>query len=74
MALRGHAAIIDQFTTEPPHRRRALGCHAMQTLTHHATTNDATLGVLSATDAGRALYETLGWKTYAPLAACVYRP
>ncbi|MFH8748173.1 hypothetical protein ACH4GK_20090 [Streptomyces rimosus] len=40
----------------------------------HATTNDATLGILGATDAGRALYETLGWKTYAPLAVCVYRP
>ncbi|MEV4440399.1 hypothetical protein AB0K09_15520 [Streptomyces sp. NPDC049577] len=29
---------------------------------------------LGASPEGRALYETLGWKTHAPLAACVYRP
>ncbi|MFI9231323.1 hypothetical protein [Streptomyces rimosus] len=67
MTLQGHAAIIDQATPEPPHRRRGLGRHALESLTHHATTNGAT-------DAGRAVYGPLGWKTHAPLAACVYHP
>ncbi|MGY5125458.1 hypothetical protein [Streptomyces nigrescens] len=46
----------------------------MGTLADHAVTEGATLGVLGATDEGRALYETLDWKVYAPLAACIYRP
>ncbi|MBB5934505.1 hypothetical protein FHS42_001552 [Streptomyces zagrosensis] len=46
----------------------------MRTLIDDAVAQGATLGVLGATDDGRALYQTLGWKRHAPLAACVYRP
>ncbi|MFH8404471.1 GNAT family N-acetyltransferase [Streptomyces sp. NPDC018019] len=74
MALLGQATVVDRVTTDPAHRRRGLGRHVMQTLAGHAQARGATLAVLGATDAGRALYETLGWKTHAPLAACVYRP
>lgn len=74
MAVLGRATVIDRVTTEQAHRRRGLGAFVMRTLADHAVADGATLGVLGATDEGRALYETLDWKTYAPLAACIYRP
>ncbi|MEU1625497.1 GNAT family N-acetyltransferase [Streptomyces sp. NPDC020096] len=74
MAVLGQATVVDCVKTEEAHRRRGLGDFVMRTLADHAVAEGATLGVLGATDAGRALYETLGWKAHAPLAACVYRP
>ncbi|WP_020672290.1 GNAT family N-acetyltransferase [Amycolatopsis nigrescens] len=74
MAVLGHAAVVDRVVTEPAHRRRGLGGFVMRSLADHAAAKGATLGILGATDEGRALYETLGWKAHAPLAACVYRP
>ncbi|MFC8130763.1 GNAT family N-acetyltransferase [Streptomyces sp. NPDC057302] len=74
MALLGHAAVMDQVQTEDAHRRRGLGQLVMRTLADHALDKGAGLGVLGATDAGRALYETLGWKKHATMAECVYRP
>ncbi|MEU8996175.1 GNAT family N-acetyltransferase [Streptomyces caniferus] len=74
LALLGRATVIDCVTTEEAHRRRGLGDFVMRTLVDHAVAEGAELGVLGATDEGRALYETLGWKAHAPLAACIYRP
>ncbi|GGP38677.1 hypothetical protein GCM10010214_09870 [Streptomyces abikoensis] len=74
MALLGEAVVVDRVTTDEAHRRRGLGNFVMRTLTDHALETGAVLGVLGATDAGRALYETLGWKKHATLAECVYRP
>lgn len=74
LALVGPAVVVDQVVTEEAHRRRGLGSFVMRTLADHAVAEGATLGVLAATDEGRALYEVLGWKAHAPLAACVYRP
>ncbi|MGW3010120.1 GNAT family N-acetyltransferase [Streptomyces sp. NPDC001219] len=74
MAVLGQAAVIDCVTTEAAYRRRGLGAFVMRTLADHAVSEGAALGVLGATDEGRALYETLDWKAYAPLAACIYRP
>ncbi|WP_058043428.1 GNAT family N-acetyltransferase [Streptomyces roseifaciens] len=74
VALLGHEAVVDRVVTEEAHRRRGLGAFVMRTLSHHAVAGGASLGVLGATDEGRALYETLGWKAHARLAACVYRP
>ncbi|MGW7002134.1 GNAT family N-acetyltransferase [Streptomyces sp. NPDC054933] len=74
MAVLGQATVVDCVKTEEAHRRRGLGDFVMRTLADHAVAEGVTLGVLGATDAGRALYETLGWKAHAPLAACVYRP
>ncbi|HZF88369.1 MAG TPA: GNAT family N-acetyltransferase [Streptomyces sp.] len=74
MALLGHAAVVDRVLTEDAHRRRGLGQLVMRTLADRALEEGAGLGVLGATDAGRALYETLGWKKHATLAECVYRP
>ncbi|MER6841908.1 GNAT family N-acetyltransferase [Streptomyces platensis] len=74
MAILGQATVVDRVITEQTHRRRGLGAFVMRTLADRAVADGATLGVLGATDEGRALYETLDWKAYAPLAACIYRP
>ncbi|TJZ49518.1 GNAT family N-acetyltransferase [Streptomyces piniterrae] len=74
MALVGEATVVDRVVTEEAHRRRGLGDFVMRTLADRAVAEGASLGVLGATDEGRALYETLGWKAHAPLAACIYRP
>ncbi|GHG48699.1 GNAT family N-acetyltransferase [Streptomyces griseocarneus] len=74
MAVLGEATVVDRVVTEEAHRRRGLGGFVMRTLADLAVDRGAALGVLGATDDGRALYETLGWKTHSPLAACIYRP
>lgn len=74
MAVLGRATVVDRVVTHEAHRRRGLGSLVMRALADRAVAEGATLGVLGATDEGRALYETLGWKTHAPLAACIYRP
>lgn len=74
MAVLGDAVVVDRVVTEEAHRRRGLGGLVRRTLADRALEVGAVLGVLGATDAGRALYETLGWKKHATLAECVYRP
>ncbi|NGN69934.1 GNAT family N-acetyltransferase [Streptomyces sp. A7024] len=74
MALVGEASIVDRVITDEAHRRRGLGQFVMRLLADHALQEGARLGVLGATPAGRALYETLGWKQRATLAEFVYRP
>ncbi|MER7985149.1 GNAT family N-acetyltransferase [Streptomyces noursei] len=74
MAVLGPATVIDRVQTEKAHRRRGLGGFVMRTLADRAVAQGATLGVLGATDEGRALYEALGWQRRAGLAACVHRP
>ncbi|AEW98933.1 GNAT family N-acetyltransferase [Streptantibioticus cattleyicolor] len=65
------AAVVDQVETAPAHRRKGLGGVVMRTLANAAAETGATTGVLGATRAGRALYETLGWHTDAPLTGLV---
>ncbi|MGK5546169.1 GNAT family N-acetyltransferase [Streptomyces sp. URMC 127] len=72
-AVLGEAAVVDRVMTAQTHRRRGLGRFVMATLAEHALARGARLGVLGATDDGRALYETLGWKKHTTLAECVYR-
>ncbi|MER6048268.1 GNAT family N-acetyltransferase [Streptomyces sp. NPDC001793] len=74
MAVIGPATVVDQVQTEKAHQRRGLGGFVMRTLADHAVSEGATLGILGATDEGRALYESLGWQRHAALAACIYRP
>lgn len=66
--------VVDQVQTQEAHRRRGPGALVMCTLADRAVEEGATLGVLGATDAGRALYESLGWKRHPTLAECVYSP
>ncbi|MFI5938713.1 GNAT family N-acetyltransferase [Streptomyces uncialis] len=74
MAALGEAVVVDRVVTEEAHRRRGLGDRVMRELADRALRQGAVLGVLGATDNGRALYETLGWKKHATLAEYVYRP
>ncbi|MGH4031642.1 GNAT family N-acetyltransferase [Actinomycetota bacterium Odt1-20B] len=74
MAVVGGATVVDQVETSPAHRRRGLGGLVMRTLADRAVAEGAAVGVLGATDEGRALYESLGWTWRARLTACVYRP
>ncbi len=77
-ALVGEVAVFDQIATQEAHRRRALGGAIMRTLENAVVARGAQTGMLVATEAGCALYKTLGWETYAPyttaLAASHERP
>ncbi|GAA0534247.1 hypothetical protein GCM10008941_12150 [Rhizomicrobium palustre] len=57
--------IYDRIGTELEHRRKGLGRALMQTL-HQARQHRSGLELLVATEDGRALYESLGWKTISP--------
>ena len=73
VGIAGNVAVADQITTEPAHQRRGLGSVVMRTLANEALEAGSSTGILGATIQGRALYETLGWKTYAPLTGFIHR-
>lgn len=54
----------DRIVTQADHRRRGLGRAIMSALGQRQA--PGTLRMLAATDAGRALYETMGWRVVAP--------
>lgn len=68
LAASGYAAetedafIYDRIVTAPSHRRRGLGRLVMAAL-GQARMRAAAPELLVATEEGRALYETLGWRT-----------
>jgi len=68
LAASGYAAetedifIYDRIITNPAHQRRGLGRLVMETL-RRAKVRAATPERLIATAEGRALYESLGWRT-----------
>jgi len=71
VAARGHAAehggvfAYDRIRTEAAFQRMGLGT-IMMTALGAARRSPSSLRILAATDAGRALYETLGWTIYSP--------
>jgi GNAT superfamily N-acetyltransferase len=69
VAVRGRAAVVDMVETDPAHRRRGLGSVVMSELTRVASGRRAVRAVLVATEAGLALYRTLGWTVEAPITA-----
>lgn len=69
VAVRGRAAVIDVVETDPAHRRRGLGSVVMAELSRAAADRGAVRAVLVATEAGRALYEKLGWRVESPITA-----
>ncbi|MFE1171920.1 GNAT family N-acetyltransferase [Streptomyces sp. NPDC058773] len=74
MAALGEAVVVDRVVTERAHRRRGLGAFVIRALADRALEEGAVLGVLGATAAGHALYETLGWKKHTTMAEYIYRP
>jgi GNAT superfamily N-acetyltransferase len=61
----GDAFIYDRIVTAPAHRRKGLGKAVMAAL-HRARQNQDTPQLLVATEEGRALYLTLGWRVLSP--------
>jgi len=59
------AFIYDRIETAPDHRRKGLG-KAIMTALHRARQIEGTPGLLVATQEGRALYTSLGWRTISP--------
>jgi GNAT superfamily N-acetyltransferase len=64
-------AVFDRIVTDPGHQRRGLGTVVMAALGQAAHDLGATRGVLVATEAGRGLYESLGWRLHSPYASAV---
>nr|WP_254447749.1 GNAT family N-acetyltransferase [Sphingomonas sp. ID1715] len=59
------AFIFDRVRTEPAHQRRGLGramMHALAALRR----DERSRFVLAATEAGRGLYEQIGWRVVSP--------
>ncbi|MFJ8495383.1 GNAT family N-acetyltransferase [Streptomyces sp. NPDC094038] len=56
--------MADQILTAPVHQRRGLGSAVMGALQQQALAAGATRTVLGASPQGRALYESLGWRTH----------
>ena len=71
IALDETLAIYDRIVTDPAHQRRGLGRAVMHALQALARAHGRHAGVLVATDQGRRLYESLGWKMHAPWATAV---
>ena len=71
VAMGERLAIYDRIVTEPAHQRRGLGRAVMHALQALARAHGRREGVLVATDQGRALYESLGWRLHSPWATAV---
>ena len=64
-------ATFDQIVTEPMHQRKGLGRVIMATLVNASIAQEASVGVLVATEQGRALYQAIGWAMVSPVTAAV---
>lgn len=74
-AARGRFVIVDgrvvydRIAVEPDHRRLGLGSHVMRSL--ETAGGGPRRAVLVATEAGQALYRTLGWRLHSPYTTAV---
>ena len=66
MTLIDGLALHDRITVDPAYWRRGVGRAIMQLLGAEARRQRVDGGLLTATVAGRALYETLGWQARSP--------
>jgi len=71
VAFIDNVAVFDEIWTHEAHRRRRLGSAVMRTLENQAIACGAHHGTLVATDAGCALYQTLGWEVYSPYTTAI---
>lgn len=72
-ALIEDIAVFDRISTQEAHRRRGLGSAIMRALENAVAARDAQRGMLVATEAGCALYQTVGWEMYAPYTTAIVR-
>lgn len=74
LAASGHggegpgASVCDRIVTQPAHRRRGLASVVMAALEERRRDRNKPQ-LLVATEAGRLLYEALGWRVVAPYAS-----
>ncbi len=79
-AGRGRMTIIDGWVLHDrvrvadTYQRRGLGRAIMLALGNAGAARGAGRGLLAATEAGRALYQTLGWQTLAPWTTAQIKP
>ncbi|HEU4376151.1 MAG TPA: GNAT family N-acetyltransferase [Telluria sp.] len=71
VVLNGACAVFDRIETLEPHRRKGLGTALMSALDALAAQAGVSERLLVATEAGRALYLTLGWQVLAPYSTAV---
>lgn len=71
VAIHHGSAIFDRIETLEAHRRKGLGSALMCALDAVATQAGASERLLVATEAGRALYQSLGWQVLAPYSTAV---
>lgn len=69
--LAGGVCVFDQIFTDADHRRRGLGRAVMGALSAGALALDCPTGVLIATEDGRALYASLGWRELTPVTSVI---
>jgi GNAT superfamily N-acetyltransferase len=68
VVIHGRCAIYDRIVTAEAHRRRGLGSIVMQKLDALATRAGVEERLLVATEEGRGLYLSLGWRLLTPWA------
>lgn len=71
VVLHQKTAVFDRIETEELHRRKGLGTTIMSTLDAIAQQAGVSERLLVATEAGRALYQHLGWQVLAPYSTAV---
>uniref|UniRef100_A0AAU6WTY8 GNAT family N-acetyltransferase n=1 Tax=Chryseobacterium endophyticum TaxID=1854762 RepID=A0AAU6WTY8_9FLAO len=67
MILVGGLAVYDRIVTHQDHRRKGLATHIIKELESIALSKGISENFLVATELGKLLYESLGWKIY-----CLY--
>lgn len=66
LTVLGVHASVDSVDTEPAFRRTGLASALMRRMSADARRKGASIGLLTSTDAGRTVYERLGWTLLAP--------
>lgn len=66
-------AVYDRISTEPDHRRKGLAKYIMKELEKIAVSKGILNNFLVATEEGKLLYESLGWKVYCLYTSVVIR-
>ena len=71
VVVHGGSAVFDRIETREAHRGKGLATHLMGALDAVAAEAGVRERLLVATEAGRALYQRLGWRVLAPYASAV---